>query len=84
MNKSQVHWRDASRQPKLFFISANAAYPMLLFFMHIRWWTFILMISVVTFLSIIEYFGFTPDKFFRVTRNFLVGNMKYKKGWWQR
>ena len=83
MQNPNAHWRDSSRQPRFFFVSATAAYPLLLFFLHISWWTFGLVITTVAFLAILEYFGLTPIKFLRLTRNFLVGNYKYRKGWWQ-
>lgn len=83
MRDPNAHWRDSARSPKFFFVSAQAAYPLLLFLVHIKLWTFLLVLSVVLSLALLEYFGFTPIKFIRAFKVFLVGKMKYKKGWWE-
>lgn len=83
MLNPNAHWRDSSRQPKFFFVSANAAYPIVLMLLHISWWTLIIAVSTILCLAILEYFGLTPMKFLRLARIFLVGRYKYRKGWWE-
>lgn len=83
MLNPNAHWRDSSRQTRFFFISADAAYPILLLLIHIRWWTLMIVVVTIIFFATLEYFGLTPIKFARVIRNFLVGTMKFRKGWWE-
>ena len=83
MLNPNAHWRDSSREPRFFFVSANAAYPILLLLIHIRWWTFLLALGTILVLATLEHFGLTPQKFIRVFRVFLVGKYKYRKGWWE-
>jgi intracellular multiplication protein IcmT len=81
--ESKGHWRDSARQPKLFFISAQSVYPLLLFLMHIRWWTFWMALVFVIFFSLLEHFGFTVPKLLRFIRVYLVGKYRFRKGWWE-
>lgn len=53
-------WSNSALKAKLFFISANALFPMILFMGHIRLWTFYVAIGFILFLASLEYFGYTP------------------------
>lgn len=77
-----THWRDSARPVKLFFMDANAAFPVLLWLVHIRWWTFYIMLVAVAFFSILSRFGFTPIVFKRWLRSFMAGPRKIAKPWW--
>jgi len=44
-----THWRDTSRTPRFYFMDAFAAFPILLFFLHIRLWTFLTAICLIIF-----------------------------------
>lgn len=79
---ANAHWRDSARSPKLFFMDAYAAFPMLFFLLHIRWWTFGLCIIVIIFFVILEKFGFTVPVFKRWLKVFLAGNHRTARPWY--
>lgn len=82
MLNSDAHWRDASRSIRFFIWDGKASFPMLLFLMHITWWTFILAVVVMIFFTILNRFGFTPSVFFRRIRGVLAGPRKIAIPWW--
>lgn len=52
-------WRDSARSLRLFFFSAYVAIPLLLFLLHIAFWTFGLLVATIVLMVVIERFGFT-------------------------
>lgn len=81
--KEDTHWRDSARQARFFMIDARAAFPLLIFLMHIRMWTFVLAITTMCFFALLEKFGFTLVIFFRWLRSFLAGPYKTSTPWWK-
>jgi intracellular multiplication protein IcmT len=79
---ANAHWRDSARSPKLFFMDAFAAFPLLFFILHIRWWTFFTAIGVIAFFVVLEKFGFTVPVFKRWLRVFLAGSHRNARPWW--
>jgi intracellular multiplication protein IcmT len=77
-----AHWRDSARSVKLFFIDGAAAFPLLLFIVHIRLWTFILAVIAMLFFTLLNHYGFTVAVFFRWLRNFAAGNRRIVAPWW--
>jgi intracellular multiplication protein IcmT len=77
-----AHWRDSARFPRLFFMDAQAAFPLLLFVLHIRWWTFFLAILAISFFVVLEKFGFTVPVFKRWLKVFIAGNYRSARSWW--
>ncbi len=77
-----AHWRDSARTPKLFFMDAYSAFPLLFFILHIRWWTFFTCIAAIAFFVILEKFGFTVPVFRRWIRAFFAGNHRTPRPWW--
>ncbi len=77
-----AHWRDSARRPKFFIIDAYATFPLLVFLLHIRLWTFILCFLTILFFAILERFGFTLPVFKRFFRSFLAGPTRYARPWW--
>jgi len=77
-----AHWRDSARTPKFFFIDGRAAFPMLIFLLHIRLWTFIVAVIATLFFTVLERFGFTLPVFGRWLRNFFAGHRKIANPWW--
>lgn len=53
-------WRDTARPFMLGPIDGRAVFPIVIFALHIRWWTFILAVSVIAVILIIGRFGYTP------------------------
>ncbi len=76
-------WRDSARRPRFFVVDAYAALPMVLFFVHIRWWTFITAILVMIFFGILERFNFTVPIFLRWLRSTLAGRVRIARPSWR-
>lgn len=76
-------WRDSARPARFFFFDARAAFPLLLFLLHIRWWTFILAVIATGFFAFLEHKGFTVVVFLRWLRNVLAGPRKTASPWWK-
>jgi intracellular multiplication protein IcmT len=78
-----AHWRDSSRVARFFMVDARAAFPIFLFFMHIRIWTGLLALFSLLFFGFIEHYGFTVPVFLRWIRCLLAGSRKSSKPWWK-
>lgn len=78
-----AHWRDSARLAKFFFVDAVAAFPMLAFLLHIRWWTFILAVVTTLFFTVLRRYGFSIPVFFRWLRGFIAGPRKMAIPWWK-
>lgn len=79
---ANAHWRDSARTAKFFFIDAKAAFPIFLFLMHIRLWTFIIAVAIMVFFTLLNRFGYSVEVFFRIFRSFLSGPRKMAIPWW--
>ena len=77
-----THWRDSARSAKLWIFDARAAFPFLLFLLHIKLWTFGLAVATTIFFSLLQRYGFTMPVFLRWVRSRLAGPMKLSKPWW--
>lgn len=80
--KPDAHWRDSARPAKLWVFDARAAFPLLMFIVHIRMWTFVVALSTMVFLSILNHYGFSVIVFARWLRSFLAGRRKIAVPWW--
>jgi intracellular multiplication protein IcmT len=78
------HWRDSGRLPRFFIIDARSAFPLLLFLIHIKWWTFFVALAITLFFAVIEHYGLSTTVFFRSVRTILAGKVKTSKPWWRR
>jgi intracellular multiplication protein IcmT len=79
----EASWRDSARLTRFFIIDYRAAFPFLLFLLHIRWWTFLIALVTVIFLAILERYGFTVTVFARLFRSILAGSRKTSIPWWK-
>ena len=79
---SNAHWRDSARSARFFIIDAQAAFPVVLFLLHIRLWTFIIAIAATFFFTILNRFGYSVIVFLRFTRTFFAGSRKMAIPWW--
>lgn len=82
--QSGANWRDSARTPRFYFMDSLAALPLLLFFLHIRLWTFITVLVIILFLIILERFKFTLPVFKRWLLATLAGPLRVAKPWWRR
>ena len=80
--KPDAHWRDSSRDIKFFLIDAKASFALILFLMHIEWWTLWVATGATVFFTVLNYFGFSIMTFFRWGRNLMSGNRKIAIPWW--
>ncbi len=80
---TESHWRDSARIPRFFFIDARASFPLLLFLLHIRLWSFILALSAMAFFGLLERYGFSVTVFLRWIRSVLAGPRKMAIAWWK-
>ena len=78
-----AHWRDSARTARFFFIDAKAAFPIFLFLIHIRFWTFILALIFMVFFTVINRFGYSIEVFLRIFRSILAGPRKLSIPWWR-
>ena len=76
-------WRDSARSARFFFVDAYAAFPLVVFFTHIRMWTFYLAIAAIVFFAILEKFKFTVQVFLRWTRSTLAGPVRVARPNWR-
>lgn len=79
---ADAHWRDSARPVKFFIWDGRAVFPVLIFILHIAWWTLILTVVLIVFFSILNKFGFTPMVFFRWLRSTIAGPRKFSVPWW--
>jgi len=77
------HWRDSARPARFFFVDYRAAFPLLLFLLHIEWWTFFAAVISMAFLGFLERYGFTVLVFLRWLRSTLAGPRKFSSPWWK-
>ena len=78
-----AHWRDSARKARFFGIDAKISFVLLLFLLHIRWWTFFTALGVAIFLGLLERFGFSLEVFARMFRFKLAGKRKIAVPWWR-
>lgn len=82
MPTPDASWRDSARYPKLFIFDSRAVFPIMFFFLHITWWTFIVAMIAVAFFSLLMRFGFTVAIFLRWARATIAGRRRAAIPWW--
>lgn len=71
----QGFWRESARALRLAFMSAYVAVPLMLFLLHIRMWTFVLLIATIIVMQVIERFGYTPPVALLALRALIAGRL---------
>ena len=79
---ADANWRDTARPAKLGPLNATAVFPIVLWLIHIKLWTFFLALSFIGFLVVIDYYGFNITRFGRFLRCFMAGNRRLATPWW--
>lgn len=69
------YWRDSARPLRMFIFSAWIGLPILAFMLHIRWWTFGVLVATIVLLRVIEHFGFTIPVAALAVRATLAGRL---------
>lgn len=80
---TEAHWRDSARTPQFFLIDARAAFPLLLFLLHISLWSFVLAILAMAFFGLLDHYGFSVTVFLRWLRTVFAGPRKVAVPWWK-
>lgn len=70
------HCRDSALTPRFFTVDARAAFFIVIFMVRPNWYTFGIVVAVLIFLSIINYYRVGLMAFFRLLRSFLTGSKK--------
>jgi intracellular multiplication protein IcmT len=78
-----AHWRDSARRPRIFIIDARATFPLVLFLLHIQWWTAIVAVIATLFFAILQRYFFTLEVFLRWLRSLMAGPRKMAMPWWK-
>ncbi len=79
-----AHWRDSARNVRLWIVDYRACFPLFLFLIHIRLWTFAVAVLTTAFFAALERYGFTVAVFSRWLRAYIAGPRKIAKPWWSR
>lgn len=82
MPSPDASWRDSARFPKFFIFDSRAVFPLLLWMLHAKLWTFILAIFAMAFFSLLLRFGLTVTIFLRWLRTTIAGKRKAAIPWW--
>ena len=78
-----AHWRDSARPVRFWIVDFRATFPLLIFLLHIRLWTFIFAVATTLFFATLERFGFTVAVFMRWLRSYIAGPRKIAQPWWK-
>lgn len=73
MFNSYNHWRNTARPVRFFNIDYRAGIFLFIFLMHIRLWTFVMMLCVMALLWVLERRGLTFTLALRRMRVWFVG-----------
>lgn len=79
---NEAHWRDSARSVRFFIWDGKTAFPMLLFLLHIQWWTLIVAVTAMLFFTILNRYGFSVEVFSRWLRTSIAGQRKIAIPWW--
>ncbi|OGT52830.1 MAG: phosphoesterase [Gammaproteobacteria bacterium RIFCSPHIGHO2_12_FULL_41_15] len=80
---NEAHWRDSARSVRFFIWDGKTAFPMLLFLLHIQWWTLIVAVITMLFFTLLNRYGFSIDVFGRWFRSVIAGSRKIAIPWWE-
>lgn len=83
IRSGHAHWRDSARTARFFMVESLAAFPLLLFLLHIRLWSFAIAVIAMMFFALLERYGFTVKVFLRWLRSFIAGPRKTASPWWK-
>lgn len=82
MPTADAAWRDSARFPKFFIFDSRAVFPLMVWLLHMKVWTFVLAIIATAFFSLLLRYGFTVSTFLRWLRATIAGKRKAAIPWW--
>lgn len=71
-----AHWRHSFRYPRFFFLDARVAIIVVVFLLHIRLWTLILMCAIFVAFYWVERFGYDFPSALRALRVQLTSKVR--------
>ena len=71
--RSAVHWRYAMARPMLTFFDARLVFFVALFAFHIRWWTFLLLITALTLFGVAGQLNYSLHSVVRLLKSRMAG-----------
>jgi intracellular multiplication protein IcmT len=77
-------WRDTMRPCRFLMFPAWAAAPLLIFFLHWRWWTLIAAIASAILFWVLERFGLSVPAAMRFARSWVAGPYRPAVPFWKR
>lgn len=85
-NLSGINWRYTGMKARLGPFDAFLVFPPMLFYaIHIKWWTFFLMLFVIVAMWMIEIFlGMPLNVALRTLRSKLAGDIRPSVPWWKK
>jgi len=75
-------WRDSARRTKFFILDCQAAFPFVIWLIHMRLWTFAVALVSMLFFVLLARFGYSIPVFARLMRQMLAGARKVSRPWW--
>ena len=79
-----VSWRDSARRLKFFFLPGQAVYPLFIWIVYSRMWTFYIAIISSLFFAVLFRYGFSPRVFLRMLKCFFAGPVVSSRPWWEK
>lgn len=71
-----IHWRNTQKQTRFFFLDARCFLSILLFLIHARPWTLVLVLFVMLLFWFVERQGLSFGAALRAFRCWLIGNKR--------
>lgn len=67
------NWVGTAMTCKVGPVNAFVVFPALLFFLHVRWWTFYTLLATIVFIVFLDWKGYKPYVALLAIRSFIAG-----------
>ncbi len=78
---NDYHWRNSMRTARFFMFDARSVLGIVLVILHIRMWTFMLALAVMTAFWMAERAGYDFNASLRRIRSFIIGPKRPATAW---
>jgi intracellular multiplication protein IcmT len=75
-----AHWRNTFKSPRFFIVDARISVFLLVFLMHIRLWTFLILVVTAAIFYIVERRGYAFESAIRALRLKIAGPIRPATG----
>ena len=85
-NRSGINWRYTAMKPRIGPFDAYLVFPPLFVFaLHIKWWTFFVMVTTILVMWLVEIFLSMPmNVALRTIRSGIAGSIRPAIPWWKK